>query len=332
MQDIAQLNQEVERSGKLENYDDVLHAFLWGSDPSEKYHNDVMFNYNHLLGLLVCRATPLPEQEMRMNKRLTLMSKRPKDMNLKELKDTLANIQFELPAFLNKIQGDEQVVQIIGDYLQECMYRVGQFVNGWHHEKILNDVGDTCGDVDPESKRRRLTDSATRRILAAILLLSRYIDLYDLSEELEPMPEYETGITAYHHEASTEHFHKLCMHYYLPIAAKLQYKHDFPGMYNDVSQAVFFHDSLYKRTNRFHHSSMDPLHALPSLHLMYPEIKIRFEDDLFDPILGGDTPEWYWLVIPKRIYLVSPEPQVYFAKDIGALLNLYLEINKLVSD
>ena len=33
----------------------IWHEWLWGTDPEEQYHVDVLLNRNHLLALLVCR-------------------------------------------------------------------------------------------------------------------------------------------------------------------------------------------------------------------------------------------------------------------------------------
>ena len=312
---IAEWNREVERSGKISQYDQVYHQFLWGSDPNEKYRPDVGFNRNHLLGMLVCRAAPV-EHGGAPEDRMSLIATLPEDMTWKQLKDTFANLQFEWPAFINKVKNDGKRIDTVRQYVHMCMRRLGEFIGNSFPGEVLNDEGDTC----PHGEERKLTQGAIRRLLAAVLLLQRHMDLYDLSDEVEPCG-YNTGVTAYHHEASTEHFHKMCMHYYLPVAGKMQYKHDFPGMYNDVSQAVFFHDSQYKRKNREDHKTTNPIHLLSSVLLLYPEVQVKFEDDVLDPYEPGD---WYWLLVPQRVYLVSPEPRVYYSSDLSALLRLYV--------
>ncbi len=34
---------------------EMVHDWLWGTDPEEPYHVDVLLNRNQLLGLMVCR-------------------------------------------------------------------------------------------------------------------------------------------------------------------------------------------------------------------------------------------------------------------------------------
>lgn len=35
---------------------EMVHDWLWGTDPEEAYHADVLLNRNQLLGLMVCRC------------------------------------------------------------------------------------------------------------------------------------------------------------------------------------------------------------------------------------------------------------------------------------
>lgn len=318
--DIVQWNKSIEDTGKLpENEEDqVIDAFLWGSNPYEIYHNDVLYNKNHLLGMLLCRSYDTTNTSDMLDDRLRLIDTHPKDMNFKQLKDTLANLQFEWPQFINKVDNDEKRIEKVKSYIQICMSRVGKFIGYSHPDKILNDAHDTCMHTDGQKK---LTPSAVRRVIGSILIINRHVDLYDMCEEIAPC-NYQTGITLYHHEASMENFHKLCMHYYLPAAAKLHYKHDFPGMYNDVSQAVYFHDAEYKRIKREDYTSTSPIHMLPSVCLLYPSVPVKFEDDMFDPY---EDQGWYWILLPQRVYLVSPEPKVYYSTDLSALLGLYVK-------
>jgi hypothetical protein len=315
--ELVEWNQLLENKKSLTNLDEVLDLFLWRSEPFEKYHPEVQFNKNQLLGLLICRCLHNEPVKFDAMSRLQLIDTHPLSMNFKEMKDTLANIQFEWPQYINQIQNDEVKVQNIKNYVSLCMSRIGELVSQIHPNTVLNDIHDTCID---QAGFTKLTSSAIRRIIGSILIINRHIDLYDMSEELTPI-DHSIGITAYHHEASMENFHKLCMHFYLPAAAKLHYKHDFPGMYNDVSQAVYFHNSEYKRIKREEYTSTTPIHMLPSVCLLYPEIPVKFEDDLFNPY---EDQGWYWVLLPSRVYLVSPEPKVYYSTNLSTLIHMYI--------
>jgi hypothetical protein len=101
--------------GRLELPDHVWHEWLWGTDPEEAYHVDVLLNRNHLLGLLVCRykymksspASAAPVVDSRKAggaERMTIMDKPTHQMTWRELKDTVANVLFEWPAFLDRLR------------------------------------------------------------------------------------------------------------------------------------------------------------------------------------------------------------------------------------
>jgi len=319
MAELVRWDKELQNTNTIKDHEYLLDLFLWGTDPYEKYQPDILLNGNHLLGMLVCGSIPPKVYDDISKSEFQLMDINPSQMNLKQIKDTIANIQFEWPLFLKKNKADEANIKAIKQYLQCCMRRIGEFIYNSFNEDVLNDMQDTCfhGNV-----QKKLTFSAIRRLMGSVLMLTRHIDLYEMSEEIVPC-KFETGVTAYHHEASTESFHKMCMHYFLPVAAKLHYKHDFPGMYNDVSQAVFFHNNDYKRTNREVYTSTEPIHILPSICLLYPEITVKYEDDFFDPTVSNG--EWYWILLPQRIYLVSPEPKVYFCEDLTTLVKIYVD-------
>lgn len=329
--DLFQWNEEYEQTGRIQDYDEVYHQFLWCSDPGENYHKDVGYNRNHLLGILVCRAAPVTSIEQ-IDDRMTLSNKSPLDMSLSELKDTLFNLQFEWPVFINKIQNDLSKVEYVRTYVQVCMYRLGRLIDSTHNDSILNSEADTRPSTT--GNERCVSESAIRRLMASVLLLNRHIDLYEISDEVAP-GDFQVPLSLYTHEASNDEFHKLCMHYFLPIAGKLQYKHDFPGMYNNVSQAVYFHDANYRQIKRNEYTSTDPIHMLPSVLLLYPEITVKYEDDLFNPIdppSSSQKTEWYWLLLPRRIYLVSPEPKVYYSTDLSSLVRIYVEFQEVIQD
>jgi hypothetical protein len=308
----------------------ITDLFVWGTDPYESFHPDVLLNHNHLLGILVCRIAP-PIDNITLSNRLQVMDTHPRDMTLKQVKDTLANLQFEWPHFLDRHSKESpdtlsDKVAAVRLYLQAITHRLGFLLGHLHPPHILDDIQDTS---DEGVDLKRITTSAIRRLMAAVLVLNRHLDLYDLSEEhtsIPPNATFTPEVTPYHHEASMERFYKLHMYWTLPAGARMQYKHDFPGMFNDISQVAYFHNPDYKRIKRDEYDSPSPLHLLPSICLLYPEVEVRFEDDFFNPQnpREPDAAKWYWILLPQRIYLVSPEPKVYFSHDLNVLLWIYL--------
>lgn len=59
---------------------------------------------------------------------------------------------------------------------------------------------------------------------------------------------------------------------------------------------------------------------LPSILELHPEIPVVYEENPFNPTVGKG---WYWLLLPGRVYLVTPEPRVLYSEDALAMLDVY---------
>ena len=329
-QELAVLNVGVNALGDLP--EEIWHEWLWGTDPEEPYHMDVLLNRNHLLGLLVCRYKHLNTPEAAPGcsaSRMTIMDKPVRDMSWRELKDTVANVLFEWPAFLDRLRHNiraKQNLRQVMHLVNQCAARFGELAYTAAGEDIMDDVSETQPSNECEqSGLIMLTASALRRMAGSLLIMYRHIHLMSVCIKV-PNQGYQAGISKYHYEASNDAFNLLCMHISLPVAARLNYRHDFPGMYNHVSQVVFFHNSQYVRIPR--HPLADirnakAMHVLPAIQELYPEIPLRFEEDRFDPTKQGQG--WFWLVLAGRVYLMSPEPSVLYSDNVCDLLKVYMD-------
>jgi hypothetical protein len=88
---------------------------------------------------------------------------------------------------------------------------------------------------------------------------------------------------------------------------------------------VYFHNNQYCRTAR--HPVEDvlnapPAHLLPAIQELFPEISLKYEEDMFDPT---QSQGWYWLLLAGRIYLVTPDPRVLHSDNLGDLLKFYMD-------
>ncbi len=91
------------------------------------------------------------------------------------------------------------------------------------------------------------------------------------------------------------------------------------------SQVVYFHNSQYTRIPR--HPLADiknapPVHVLPAVQELFPEIPLRFEEDGIDPTKDQG---WYWLMLAGRIYLVTPDPKVLHSDNVSDMLKVYID-------
>ncbi len=318
---------------------EVWHEWLWGTDPEEAYHMDVLLNRNQLLGLLVCRykhlstppttrAAPTPSSKERM----TIMDTPVQDMSWRELKDTVANILFEWPQFLERLQQNlrpQQNLRQVMHLVTQCACRFGHlgFISGG--EDVMDDPGETQPSTERALKDQlSLTPGALRRMAGSLLIMYRHLHLLSVCVKVQPQ-KFDTGVSKYHYEASTDAFNLLSMHAALPVAARLNYRHDFPGMYNHVSQVVYFHNSQYTRGVRRPIEEIrtaPAAHVLPAIQELYPEIRLRYEEDMFDPTKPGG--EWCWLLLAGRVYLMTPEPRVLFSDNVADLLKVYVDATR----
>ena len=339
------MNRRLERKGELPT--ECWREWLWECDPQAPISRNTLVNRSHLLGLLLCRfwATSTPSAQRAIQQqgpdtcapthsdpheteRLMLMQKPPEEMNLKELRDTIDNLTIELPAFAETLYADPgapEHIRVVEDLLNACFARFGTMVAATHDESTFND---SVAVELVEPGQFKLTKAFMRRTLCIFLSLFR--NVYMWNHSVSPAhPAAQSKFTKHHIEASNDDYHTLCMHASLPIGAALAYKVDFAGMYNHISQVVYFHNSKYERIARPPLEDIvtgDPLHCLPAIAQMHPEIERIYEVD------GGNVTAthttWRWAVFPGRIYLVAPDATAYYSPDIMQLYAVFLRANE----
>jgi len=299
--------------------------WLWQTDPEEKYSPDVLLNRCQLLGLLVCIYKGLTAQAETclVEARLTLMEKPIHAMTLRELKDTIENLQMEWPSFLQRLPDNPNAQQnldgVVG-MIDQCMARFGVLCAQAGTPEVMDDLCSVDSHQDHTTNLLRVTTACIRRTICTFLVLYRHLHLLAVAK---PVPDEwcDCGISKYHVEASSDDFNLLCMHLCLPVAGRLNYKHDFPEMYNHVSQVVFFHNPEYQRIPRtpLEKLSTAPLEqVLPAIWQLYPDIGVKYEEDMID--LVGKGKGWWWLVVAGRVYLVDPDNGVWYSPNVTSLL------------
>ena len=334
--ELSILNTQLAAVGELP--EEIWHEWLWGADPEEPYHMDVLLNRSHLLALLICRFKHLNCAEgstiggngFSQANRMTIMDKPVQAMTWRELKDTMANILFEWPAFLDRLKHNiraKQNLRQVMHLVNLCAARFGELAYQAAEDSVMDDPSETqpCTDRTHSGGLLMLTPAALRRMGGSLLIMYRHLHLLAVSVKIHAQG-YQPGISKYHWEASNDAFNLLCMHMALPVAARLNYRHDFPGMYNHVSQVVYFHNSQYTRISRQALENIKEapaVHVLPAIQELFPEIPLRFEEEKFDPTKPGQG--WYWLLLAGRVYLVTPEPRVLYSENITDLLRVYVD-------
>jgi len=257
------------------------------------------------------------------------MEKPIQAMTLRELKDTIENLQMEWPSFLQRLPDNPNAQQNLDGVvamIDQCMARFGVLCAQAGTPEVMDDLCSVDSYQDHTTNLLRVTTACIRRTVCTFLVLYRHLHLLAVAKPV-PNEWCDCGISKYHVEASSDDFNMLCMHLCLPVAGRLNYKHDFPEMYNHVSQVVFFHNPEYQRIPRI---SLDKLstapleHVLPAVWQLYPDIGVKYEEDMID--LTGRGKGWWWFVVAGRVYLVDPDNGVWYSPSVTSLLqNVYLQ-------
>jgi hypothetical protein len=334
---LTEAYKTLKESGELP--EETWDEWLWKTDPEEPYAPEVLLNRCQLLGFLVClykgmqqaSNTTTPKITDTEISRLTLMPKPVHGMSLRELKDTIENLQMEWPSFLKRLPTNPNAqanLEAVISLLDQCFARFGALCMTSGNEKLMDDLG----SVEPckvHMGSLQITRSCIRRTVCTFMVFYRHLHLMAVARNV-PNEWCDCGISKYHVEASGDDYNLICMNLGLPVAAKMNYKQDFPEMYNHVSQVVFFHNSEYQRTPRAKLEDLDSSpqeHVLPALMQLYPLITLKYEEDHIDLSQQGATgSDWWWLVVAGRIYLVDPERNVWYSPHVTSMLkHVYLK-------
>jgi hypothetical protein len=333
-------NANLETTGTVANPAVLWVDWIWKANAEEPFDPAILMNRSHLLGLLACRhmagvlGDAQPPQPPLADDRMTLVAKHPGEYTLRELRDTVDNLLIEWPRFVERLASNPRAaenLQAVATLLDGCFARLGRLAQFPAPANVFDDAA--CTEPHGGQGLMRLSRPGLRRLLGSFMALYRHVDLLGrcksaaavLAERFPGRPQGECGLKKHHIEASTDDFHALCMHMLLPVAAKLNYRQDFPGMYNHVSQVIYFHNAQYERTPRMELEEIlktgEPMQAIPAICQIHPEIDLAYEEDPVD--LSGPTGKWRWLVVPRRVYLVGPDSSVYHSESALELLELY---------
>ena len=321
---LSALNTTLETTGTLGT--NVTSEWIWGSDPEEPLTPTVMLNKCHLLGLLVCRNRRSQEQApIPPLPRLAIVSAPPCQMNLRQLCDTLNNLCVEIPRQIDTLAENLTGVTSL---LDACFSRFGQMLAEGGPSQVLNDplcveaVETPAPAETEEAELLQISRQCIRRTLAIFLVLYRHLHIAAIAQHVPPQPQ-DCGIRKHHMEASNDDFDLLCMRMKLPAAAVINYKHDFSGFFSHISQVIYFHNPAYERTPRAPLNDLPaapPEQTLPALMQLYPDMKIHYEEDSFN--ITKPLGYWAWIVLPGRIYLAGPRSEIYYGRDLTALIKL----------
>lgn len=315
MDDLSALNHSLERGDDLPTT--IWESWLWELDPAEPTTVDCKLNKMHLAGLLIARYRALKEPAL-TNVVLSLphivhTRTRVGVLTPRQLKDVVEDMQMHWARFIEDPEQEDMLV----DTVDACMTRFGEF-------NLRPFTYDDVNMVESQRHADRMGHTVIRRFVSIFLILYRHLHML---HSCRPAPagsfsKIADSIQEFHVQASMEVFYRHSMHMDLPPAARLLYREEFAGFYNCISQVIYFHFPEYPRKTqlpleRIRSGQDPPLYSLAPVMEMYPEINLCQEDELWK------QNAWNWVVMGARVYLVSPEREIYYSKNLLLLLGAF---------
>lgn len=229
---------------------------------------DTMLNRMHLLGLIVARYKgkmqnapqgtllqllfpKIPQANLTEHARQLCLfeSVQVSDYTLRQLLDTVQNLQVQW----NKVNvftcpGVQEAVDAL-------MHRFGVLASSLSSPGLpssgmeeYDDISSLENEKSVGSSRLRLSKLCIRKLVSTFLIFYRHMHCWQCKQTLmDSDGPWDSGIKHHHILAASDDFNKLSMHWDLMPAARLTYAHDFRGLYNCVSQVIYFHDADYER-------------------------------------------------------------------------------------
>lgn len=324
----------VPRQFLSETRDNMWSDFLWAHDPMQPLNKQAMLNACFASGLVLARYVALEQMNpfktmaahFGARSRLVLFDSPIRLFTLRQLRDTMQNIQICWVA--------DNVLEhpSAHDALLDCFARFGELASVAHASEVMNDQGSV---QDSGEGLLAMNRTCLRRFLSVFLILFRHLHIQQAAQpvpstigDVEPTP-----IKKHHCAAASDDFGQLSMHWDLHPAARLIYFFDFTGMYNAISQVIFFHNPSYtkrmqERTNLegLCFGDLDAVHIVPCMMQLYPEIQILHDDGEFN-VSGAKAGQYHWLLCGHRVYLLTPKGPFY-DPNVVVLLAYYQHVSK----
>lgn len=99
------------------------------------------------------------------------------------------------------------------------------------------------------------------------------------------------SLKQHHIESSMDFYNVFQQMVYLAPGMRLVYRTNFAGMYNDVSQVIYFHYPRYCRQPQLPLNDIpnSNLHLLPLISQMIPDIPVYYDDDTYIPGITNEN-------------------------------------------
>lgn len=304
--------------------------WLWRNDPVQGTTAQAPLNRCQLYGLLLCRALPLSGVRCQVpvssivDVSSLYVCEEPVDcLNVRQLSDTLSSLR------VSWVKVKAWDVPRMYELLICLASRLGVLCMQNLSGQLANVQDDEIYEPVDGGARIRVTRRFARQTLNLLMVLFRSLYVHRKAVPPDDATADCPGvqpIMKHHVFAGLDVFPVVSMHWDLPPCSVLNYVHDFAGMYNNVSQVVYYCFPEYTKRSPMTHEvcaiadgMLGPLYTLPSVMQMYPEVSVVHLDEMLD--IMTPSPRHRWLMADERIYLVSKDNIIYKHDNLVRLMH-----------
>jgi hypothetical protein len=309
------------------------HEWLWKYDPVATPLEKLDFNHSNVIGLCLAKAAYLSMLDkepqylsvlLDNHATLFLSKESSQSLSLRVLLDEVSNLQQQWTDKLAwQVPGVRQAVNLL-------FSRFGYLACHADTDVVMDDQT----QVRPHTDKRQehlvvLTNGAIRRLLNIFLVFYRSMFVH---KNVQPVPldilrKDPLDIKRHHIFAGIDDFVGYAMHWDLYPATKLNYIHDFPGLFNSVSQVIYYQLPNYSKRSSCAHriddiirGELGALYTFPAIMQLCPDMPVLYTDSYIDMHTSNQGQRW--LIADQHIYLISNDNIMFGAPNITDLAKM----------
>ena len=321
-------------------------SWLWFLDAREELSSRILLNESHLTGLILCRVCAMqvhvePEMDslcgttaLDMHRisaeyigNFALDQKQYSQLSMREVKNHVVQTQMHLYDICGT--GSTQKTHA---HVAALFTRVGQLLqySATEEECMYDDLDGLKPELTEAVHTRVFSETGVRWFMNVFYVLFRNLHLHHTAKA--PVPREEmVELQVFHVEATLDTFYELTMRWDLPPAAVLCYQHEFVGMFNSISQVVYYNYADYERRRQLDWKVVatgeHAIYSLAPVLSLFPEVTLVHEDEPLHFVPGskhgqGAQGGWRMLLTPGFLYLLSDTGEVFHHENVCELLRV----------
>ena len=347
MAELLEYNSAMGRQELLEVNPDMWNNWLWFVDAREELNSHVLLNEFHLTGLVLCRMSAMqlrmhPEaqnlccctfEDMHVYTATLLGSfsldqKKYANLSMREVKNHLQQTQMHIYDMCDTSVKNTKI------HVAALFTRLGQLL--LYNLTEVAEMYDDINELQPEisnkvsntGQSRIFTESSVRWYMNIFYILFRNLHLFEKAKKSNACSNLAV-LQIFHVEATLDVFYEQTMRWDLPPGAVLCYQHEFVGMFNSISQVLYYNYPEYERRKQLPwklvSSGDHAIYSLAPLLSLYPDVELVHEDAPLNCVPGNEevsdlVTNWRLLLLPGFLYLLSPTGEVFHHKNVCELL------------